>query len=99
MECFLFDGFVDSFGGFPWYPNAETGELVFRTPPYGGKGDMPWLSVEDDLGDIVHGIFLDPATYDKVLVQAISQQITMPDLADSYTKGEISSKLCKDEVN
>lgn len=88
MECFLFDTFVDAFGGFPWHPNPETGDLVFTTPPYGGKGDMPWLSVENDLGDIVHGIFLDPMRYDKVLVQATSQQITMPGLAKSYMEGE-----------
>lgn len=87
MECFFYDPFVDAFGGFPWIPDAETGEVVFRTPPYGGKGDMPWLSCEDDLGDIVHGIFLDPNTYDQVLVQATSQQITMSELAASYTQG------------
>lgn len=94
MECFLSDAFVDSFGGFPWYPTTETGDLVFRTPPYGGKGDMPWLSVENDLGDIIHGIFLEPTKYDKILVQATSQQITMTDLAATYTKGDLTPTDC-----
>nr|L0E2U6.1 RecName: Full=NmrA-like family domain-containing oxidoreductase phqG; AltName: Full=Paraherquamide biosynthesis cluster protein G [Penicillium fellutanum]AGA37274.1 negative regulator [Penicillium fellutanum] len=86
MECFFYDPFVDAFGGFPWIPEPETGEVVFRTPDYGGKGDMPWVSCEEDLGDIVHGIFLNPCKYDQVLVQATSQQITMFDVAASYTQ-------------
>ncbi|KAJ5749528.1 hypothetical protein N7533_006556 [Penicillium manginii] len=86
MECFLEDSFVEAFGGFPWNPNPETGEVEFRTPDYGGKGDMPWVSCEDDLGDIVHGILLNPSKYDQVLVQATSQQITMSDVASSYTQ-------------
>lgn len=87
MECFFDDSFVDAFGGFPWNPDPETGEVDFRTPDYGGKGDMPWVSCEDDLGDIVHGIFLNPSKYDQVLVQATSQQISMSDVASSYTQG------------
>jgi hypothetical protein len=94
MECFFYDPFVDAFGGFPWIPDSETGEVVFRTPAYGGKGDMPWVSCEDDLGDIVHGIFLNPSKNDQALVQATSQQITMPDLAASYTQGTPLSLLC-----
>ncbi|KXG49077.1 uncharacterized protein PGRI_029470 [Penicillium griseofulvum] len=86
MECFFYDPFVDAFGGFPWNPDPETNELVFRTPPYGGKGDMPWVSCEVDLGDIVHGIFLNPSKYNQILVQATSQQIAMSDIAASYTQ-------------
>lgn len=87
MECFLYEPFVNAFGGFPWNANPKTGEIVFTTPPYGGKGDMPWVSVEHDVGDIVHGIFLEPHQYNKVLVQVTSQQITMPEIAASYQKG------------
>ncbi|RLL97457.1 hypothetical protein CFD26_102797 [Aspergillus turcosus] len=86
MECFLYEPFVEAFGGFPWHPNAKTGELIFTTPPYGGKGDMPWVSVEEDFGDIIHGIFLAPEEHDRKLIQVTSQQITMPDLAASYTR-------------
>ncbi|KAJ5493912.1 hypothetical protein N7463_009999 [Penicillium fimorum] len=86
MECFFYDPFVDAFGGFPWNPDPETNELVFRTPPYGGKGDMPWVNCEVDLGDIVHGIFLSPSKYNQVLIQATSQQIAMSDVAASYTQ-------------
>lgn len=93
MECFFYDPFVDAFGGFPWNPDPETGELVFRTPAYGGNGDMPWVICEDDLGDIVHGIFLNPSEYDQALVQATSQQITMSDVAASYTQGTPLSLL------
>ncbi|KAJ5715321.1 uncharacterized protein N7483_012502 [Penicillium malachiteum] len=86
MECFFYDPFVDAFGGFPWIPDPTTSELVFRTPSYGGKGDMPWISCENDLGDVVHGIFLDPNTYNQVLVQATGQQLTMRELVASYTQ-------------
>ncbi|KAL1605114.1 hypothetical protein SLS60_004657 [Paraconiothyrium brasiliense] len=38
-------------GGFP-FVLAEDGTLVFRAPKWGGKEDVPFISIKDDYGDI-----------------------------------------------
>ncbi|KAK7181672.1 hypothetical protein DPSP01_013199 [Paraphaeosphaeria sporulosa] len=58
-------------GGFPFVP-GEDGTLVFRAPKWGGKEDVPFISIDDDYGDIVHGILLDPERWNGKLVQAVS---------------------------
>ncbi|KAH6625833.1 hypothetical protein C7974DRAFT_208293 [Boeremia exigua] len=60
------------FGGFPYIP-SEDGTLVFRSPKWGGKEEIPFISIAEDYGDIVHGIFLDPAKWNGKLVQAVSE--------------------------
>ncbi|KAK5801375.1 hypothetical protein VI817_003587 [Penicillium citrinum] len=85
MECWTAEPFCETWGGFPLVPK-DTGELVLAVPPYGGDGRMPWVSVQDDFGDIVHGILLDPVKYDKGRVQAISSLITFQDLALAFTR-------------
>ncbi|KKK12926.1 hypothetical protein AOCH_000471 [Aspergillus ochraceoroseus] len=88
MECWTQECFCQIWGGFPWYRNGQK-EVVLAVPPYGGDGRMPWISVQDDLGDIVHGIFLNPQRYDQKQVQAISQLIKLEDMAKELTKGEL----------
>ncbi|KAJ5629099.1 hypothetical protein N7490_011327 [Penicillium lividum] len=85
MECWTAEPFCETWGGFPLVPK-ENGELILSVPPYGGDGRMPWVSVQDDFGDIVHGIFLDPVHYDKQRVQAISSLVRFEDLALAYTR-------------
>lgn len=91
MECWTAEPFCETWGGFPLVPK-ENGELVLAVPPYGGDGRMPWVSVQDDFGDIIHGILLDPVRYDKKRVQAISSLIRFEDLAHAFTRGMY---LCK----
>lgn len=86
MECWTNDDFCRAWGGFPWHKKAD-GKVVLSMPPYGGDGRMPWISLQDDLGDIVHGIFLEPGRYDKKQVQAISQIICAEDMAQEFTQG------------
>lgn len=50
------------FGGFPYFPDSE-GYLTFRVPNWDGKEQVPWLSIADDFGDIVQGIFLNPERF------------------------------------
>jgi hypothetical protein len=87
MECWTHEDFCRTWGGFPLLKQPN-GEVVLSMPPYGGDGKMPWLSLEDDFGDIVHGIFLDPARYDRHKVQAISQVLRIEDMATELTEGE-----------
>ncbi|KAF2821447.1 NAD(P)-binding protein [Ophiobolus disseminans] len=71
FENFLSRDMAPVFGGFPYIP-AEDGALVLRVPKWGGSEDVPFISIGDDFGDIVHGVFLEPEKWDGRLVQAVS---------------------------
>jgi hypothetical protein len=85
-ENFKDENFCYGLGGFPFY-RTQDGTLQLRAPLYGGKEDMPWLSVKDDFGDIVHGIFLNPQQYNGMTIQAFSQQLSFVEMAQSFTDG------------
>ncbi|KAJ5801838.1 NmrA-like family protein [Penicillium pulvis] len=85
MENFLSPEYSACFGGFPLQPDAE-GYLTFSSPRLGGPGDVPWIAVEEDFGDIVHGLFLDPTSYHGQTVQCFSDTITFENMAETFTK-------------
>lgn len=85
-ENFRDENFCYGLGGFPFYRTRD-GKLQLRAPLYGGKEDMPWLSVKDDFGDIVHGIFLNPQKYNGMTIQAFSQQLSFAEMAQSFIDG------------
>jgi hypothetical protein len=74
------------FGGFP-YILSEDGTLVFRSPKWGGKEDVPFISISDDYGDIVHGIFLEPEIWNGKLVQAVSDIKSWEQSISAFEKG------------
>jgi hypothetical protein len=90
MECWMDESFCKTWGGFPWFGRDDNDKhgVVLSAPPYGGDGRMPWVSLQDDFGDIVHGIFLNPTQYHHRPVQAISELIRYEDLAKAFTKGK-----------
>ncbi|KAJ6107170.1 hypothetical protein N7523_008493 [Penicillium sp. IBT 18751x] len=71
LENFLGKEAAPVFGGFPHFPDEE-GFLSFRVPYWGGEENVPWLSISDDFGDIVQGIFLDPMRWDGHFVHGVS---------------------------
>ncbi|PGH17487.1 hypothetical protein AJ79_01087 [Helicocarpus griseus UAMH5409] len=71
LENFLSKEVAPIFGGFPHFPDAE-GYLTFRVPKWGGKEDVPWLSMTDDFGDIVHGLFLEPEKWNGSVIHGVS---------------------------
>lgn len=71
LENFLSREVAPVFGGFPHFPDEE-GYLTFRVPYWGGEEHVPWLSITDDFGDIVHGIFLDPQQWNGHFVHGVS---------------------------
>ncbi|KAJ5134867.1 hypothetical protein N7448_000110 [Penicillium atrosanguineum] len=71
LENFLGKEAAPVFGGFPHFPDEE-GFLTFRVPYWGGEENVPWLSISDDFGDIVQGIFLDPMRWDGHFVHGVS---------------------------
>ncbi|KAF2465797.1 NAD(P)-binding protein [Lindgomyces ingoldianus] len=85
LENFLLEDMAPIFGGFPFIP-SENGTLVFRSPRWGGKEDVPFIAVGDDFGDIVHGIFLEPEKWNEALVQGVSDVRSFQDVAAAYEK-------------
>ncbi|KAF7587661.1 hypothetical protein BBP40_006891 [Aspergillus hancockii] len=71
LENFLNKEVAPVFGGFPHFPDDE-GYLTFRVPYWGGAEHVPWLSISDDFGDLVHGVFLDPGRWNGRLVHGVS---------------------------
>ncbi|RAL02581.1 NmrA/HSCARG family protein [Aspergillus ibericus CBS 121593] len=72
MENLLEREYADLFGGFPLIPDEE-GYLTYKTPLWGGKEDFPWISITDDFGDLVHGVFLNPGRWNRRVVQGVGQ--------------------------
>lgn len=62
--------------------------FVFRAPRWGGKEDVPFIAVEKDYGDIVHGIFLEPEKWNGKLVQAVSDIRSFDGFTQAFEHGE-----------
>lgn len=86
LENYLDSAYAGIFGGFPLVKDDE-GFLTYRIPIWGGYEDTPWISVTDDLGDIVHGIFLNPDRWNGRLVQANGDIASFGDIIAKFTKG------------
>lgn len=87
LENLLDPEYANIFGGFPQNVDAE-GYLTFRTPIWGGDDRVPWISVADDLGDIVHGIFLNPRRWNGRLVQGTGAISSFADLVSKFVHGK-----------
>lgn len=90
--AWFFENFLDSmaapiFGGFPHFPDDD-GYLTFRVPYWGGEERVPFVSISDDFGDIVQGIFLDPARYKGHFVHGVSDICSFDQIVSDFEKGE-----------
>ncbi|KAF4452726.1 NmrA-like family domain-containing protein 1 [Fusarium austroafricanum] len=85
QENHLVEEFAPALGGFPFAADEE-GYLTLHVPRWGGNEEIPFISIGDDYGDLVHGIFLDPAKYSGRLVQAISASETTDKLVSEFEK-------------
>lgn len=86
LEDFLMPNFCEGFGGFPWTEDEE-GYLTFKSPLIGGRERVPWISIQDDFGDVVHGIFLTPLRWNKRTVQAASDIVSFNDIVTTFIGG------------
>lgn len=87
LENFLAKEVAPVFGGFPHFPDEE-GYLTFRVPNWGGDNQVPFLSITDDYGDIVQGIFLDPVRWNGHVVHGASQILSFDQLVANFEEGE-----------
>lgn len=76
-------------GGLP-YTEDEDGYLTLAMPNWGGDNTIPFVSIGDDYGDIVHGVLLDPETYNGQFVQGFSELATPEELVAAVQKGACS---------
>ncbi|OOF90612.1 hypothetical protein ASPCADRAFT_178837 [Aspergillus carbonarius ITEM 5010] len=85
MENWLEPSYADLFGGFPLVPDSD-GYLTYKTPLWGGKEDFPWISMTDDFGDLVHGVFLNPGRWNRRVVQGVSEVVSSGGLVEVFVK-------------
>tara|TARA_R110002003_G_scaffold149_3_gene13508 strand:+ start:29089 stop:29277 length:189 start_codon:yes stop_codon:yes gene_type:complete len=58
-------------------------------PRWGGKEDVPLISIGDDYGDIVHGIFLEPEKWNGKLVQGVSDVKSFDEVVAAFERGMV----------
>jgi hypothetical protein len=85
LENFLSKEVAPIFGGFPYFSDTE-GFLTFRVPYWGGEENVPWLSISDDFGDIVHGVFLDPSRWNGHFVHGVSDIRSFGEIVEDFSK-------------
>ncbi|KAI9373562.1 hypothetical protein BJX61DRAFT_552160 [Aspergillus egyptiacus] len=83
LENFLVREVAPVFGGFPYFPDSE-GFLTFRVPHWGGDNQVPFLSITEDYGDLVHAIFLDPARWNGRVIHGASEIIGFDELTATF---------------
>ncbi|KAH7149201.1 hypothetical protein B0J13DRAFT_300025 [Dactylonectria estremocensis] len=85
MENHLVEEVAPAMGGFP-FATDEEGYLTLHVPRWGGNEEIPFISIIEDFGDLVHGVFLAPEKYNGRLVQGISDSRTADHLVSSFQK-------------
>ncbi|KAJ5382511.1 hypothetical protein N7517_000422 [Penicillium concentricum] len=70
--------------GFPAKKDND-GYLTCRSPLWGGNEDVPWISIGDDFGDMVHGIFLDPIRWNHRPVQAVADPMSFGEMTRIFS--------------
>ncbi|POR37239.1 NmrA family protein [Tolypocladium paradoxum] len=85
MENHAVPEIADILGGFPFNADDE-GFLTLHVPRWGGNDEIPFIAIEDDYGDFVHGVFLHPEAYNGRFIQAISETAKPEKLVDEFQK-------------
>jgi hypothetical protein len=86
LENFLSKEVAPAFGGFPHFPDPE-GVLTFKVPMWGGKEDVPWLSVGEDFGDIVQGVYMEPDRWNGQIIQGLSDIRSFDQMVGDFAAG------------
>ncbi|KAF5535364.1 hypothetical protein FMEXI_10850 [Fusarium mexicanum] len=92
MENHLVQEAPGLFGGFPFLTDEE-GYVTLRFPRWGGNEEMPFISMENDFGDIVNGVFQEPEKYHGQLIQGISESAPASRMAEAFETA--TGKRCR----
>ncbi|KAK2810508.1 hypothetical protein FQN50_002997 [Emmonsiellopsis sp. PD_5] len=87
LENFLSKEVAPIFGGFPHAADPE-GYLTFKVPLWGGKEDVPWLSITDDFGDIIQGLFLEPEKWNGSVIHGLSDIHSFDEVVGGFQEGK-----------
>ncbi|KAB2574163.1 NmrA-like family domain-containing protein 1 [Lasiodiplodia theobromae] len=86
LEIFWMRTYAEAFGGFAMVRDEE-GFLTLHVPPMGNAPEsVPWTAVEDDYGDAVHGVLLDPRRWDGRTVWAVSECRSFEEVTEAYNR-------------
>ncbi|KAF2112779.1 hypothetical protein BDV96DRAFT_614183 [Lophiotrema nucula] len=86
FETFYMSDVAVLYGGFPYHPSSD-GALVLKLPRWGGKDEkVPWISMTEDFGDIVHGALLDPERWNGKLIQGVSDPRSSEEVTATFQK-------------
>ncbi|KAK2808559.1 hypothetical protein FQN50_004591 [Emmonsiellopsis sp. PD_5] len=85
LENFTDPFIAEIFGEFPFQADSE-GFITLAQPPAGGNGLIPFLGIEEDYGDLVHGILLNPSKWAGKVVQGTGELATVEDLVAAFAK-------------
>lgn len=96
LENHLVEEVAPIMGGFPFAPDSE-GYLTLHVPRWGGNNQIPFISIIEDYGDLVHGVFLAPEKYNGRLVQGISASETPETFVSIFEKGKRCRSLLMSE--
>ncbi|KAF3403540.1 Uncharacterized protein F1880_009659 [Penicillium rolfsii] len=75
LENFQSTELAEFHGGFPTKKDTE-GYHTCRFPYWGGHEEVPWISVRDDYGDLVHGVFMNPLRWNLRVIQAVADPMS-----------------------
>lgn len=90
FENFRVAPLAQAFGGFPLFEDNE-GYMTWKIPHWGGPDRVPWISVADDYGDMVHGVFLDPEKWKGKKLQGVSDISSFGDMVQDFENGMYAS--------
>ncbi|KAJ5904766.1 hscarg dehydrogenase [Penicillium subrubescens] len=85
FELFLSEIMAKVHQGFPYFPDAD-GYLNLVMPKWGNDSGAPFIAIEDDFGDLVHGIMLDPMRWNGKIIQAVSDIQSLPRFVQIFSE-------------
>ncbi|KKK13825.1 hypothetical protein ARAM_001596 [Aspergillus rambellii] len=58
----------------------------FLMPSFYQGFEVPWICVDEDFGDLVHGIFLNPLRWNRRTVQAVGDIVSFEDIVNTFIR-------------
>ncbi|KAI2791388.1 NmrA-like family domain-containing oxidoreductase himF [Penicillium oxalicum] len=85
LENFQSKELLEFHGGFPSQTDQE-GYRTCRFPYWGGREEVPWISIRDDYGDLVHGVFLNPLRWNFRVIQAVADPLSFGEMTRIFSQ-------------
>ncbi|KAL4766994.1 hypothetical protein BDW60DRAFT_220900 [Aspergillus nidulans var. acristatus] len=83
FENFINPEYAKAFGGFSIYTDDE-GYLTFTSPRVGGQEKVQTISMADDFGEMVHGMFLSPQVWNYCTIPCMSDSFSYKNMVRTF---------------